>query len=118
MRAVKVAFGGVDVTLRIPVPSKILASLATLQTDGDIASLEVAYVGVLSVHAVEWPWSREPAAAWEAMWDAGVSWPEVQAAVGAWVSACNEALGVLMEAAKAKEATFPSGPAGDGDRQP
>lgn len=118
MRAVDVTLGGVLVTLRIPVPSKILAALGSLQTDGDIASLEAAYVGVLAAHAVEWPWSREPAQAWEGMWDAGVSWPDVQGAVGAWVTACNGALGVLVEAAKAKEATFPGEPAGDGDRQP
>ena len=118
MRSVKVSLGPAVVTLRIPVPSKIVAALEGLKGD-DLAALECAYVGVLSANAVDgWTWPTEPAQAWDAMWGDGVSWPEVQAAVSAWVDACNAALGSLMEAAKAKEATFPDGSAVDGDRQP
>lgn len=117
MRAVDVTLGGQVVTLRIPVPSKIMASLDSLKAE-TLEGLEAAYVGVLATHAVDWRWPREPVQAWAEMWEEGVSWVEVQDAVALWVGACNSALGGLVEAAKAKEATFPDGPAGDGDRQP
>lgn len=117
MRAVTVDLGG-PVVLRVPVPSKILAALESLKGD-DLAALERAYVGVLASSAVDgWRWPLDPEQAWAAMWDDGVSWAAVQAAVAAWVAACNGALGVLLEAATEQAATFPSGPAGDGDRQP
>lgn len=116
MRAVDVTLGGQVVTLRIPVPSKIIAAFDTLQTKDPEAQI-LAGLKVFATYAAEgWSWPTEPEPAWEALWDAGVSVEDVQNAIRTWATACNAAMGV--EAAKKEAETFPAKPDRDDDHHP
>lgn len=119
MRKITVQLADHLIGLKIPVPSKMQAELARISEAESLFDQERVFVDVIVRHATGFPWAKaDPVESWEAMWEAGVTWPEVTEAIKAWSGACVSAFRGLEAAATTEAERFPDRADDGGDRQP